>query len=59
MRQVPDEVSPLAFKGPALAWLMNLEDGSVSTWEELRRCFLYRFRNYDRLRLPLGDPIFP
>ena len=28
---------PLALKGPALAWLMNLPDGSVGTWEELRQ----------------------
>ena len=48
----------LALKGPALAWLMNLEDESASTWEELRHCFLCRFRNYDRLPMPLGDPIF-
>ena len=28
---------PLATKGPALAWLMNLHDESIGTWEELRR----------------------
>ena len=37
----------LALKGPALAWLINLEDESVDTWEELRRCFLRRFRHYN------------
>ena len=43
---------PLALKGPALAWLMNLEDESVDTWEELRRRFLGRFRHYNCLQLP-------
>ena len=38
---------PLAIKGPVLAWLMNLEDESVGTWEELRQRFLNRFRNYN------------
>ena len=38
---------PLATKGPALAWLLNLEDESIGMWEELRRRFLSRFRNRD------------
>ena len=38
-------------KGPALAWLMNLEVESIGTWEELRQHFLSCFRNYDYLHL--------
>ena len=34
---------------------MNLEDESVDTWEELRQCFLRRFRHYNCLQLPPGS----
>ena len=41
---------PLALKGVALAWLMNLPDGSVGTWGTLCQWFINRFRHYDHFR---------
>ena len=34
---------PMALKDGACSWLLNLIEGSVSSWEEMRSCFIANF----------------
>ena len=35
--------SPMALKDGAYSWLLNLTEGSVSSWEEMRSRFIANF----------------
>ena len=35
---------PMALKDGAHSWLLNLTEGSVSSWEEMRSCFIANFQ---------------
>ena len=34
---------PMALKDGARSWILNLPEGSISSWEEMRSCFIANF----------------
>ena len=48
---------PMALKDGARSWLLNLPVGSISSWEELRECFVRNFQG-TRDRAPTATDLW-
>ena len=47
---------PMALKDGARSWLLNLTEGSVSSWEEMRSRFIANFQGTRDCPPAVGDP---
>ena len=46
---------PMALKDGARTWLLNLPPGSISSWDEMRDCFVSNFQGTRNLAPAAGD----
>ena len=46
---------PMALKDGARLWLLNLPQGLVSSWDEMRSCFIANFRSTHDFPPAVGD----
>ena len=45
----------MALKDGVRSWLLNLPEGSVSSWEEMRDCFITNFQGSRNRPQAVGD----
>ena len=46
---------PMALKDGARTWLLNLPPGSISSWDEMRSCFIANFQGTHDRPPAMGD----